>query len=254
MGKRKSKKRKKAGQNKRDYQFKPNSEMFIFDLFRQEYTGDHKEEVLDYCKNAVRYVVDQTAFIEFCKDHPTFQNDDIPIPFPRAFFETQKQGADIGDGINLYGIGYCQYVDKVAYVFSEKGELVIGIAPTGALYQQRPSVMTALACFLAFIKPEYSVCQSSGKPKKSPKHLTQSPYSTDIVRVYRKRSKSEVSEPSETLPLNRDHRWRVQGFWREIKGIGHGPEGEIVPGKTWVKSHVRGPIDLPLKEKIRIVK
>lgn len=48
------------------------------------------------------------------------------------------------------------------------------------------------------------------------------------------------------------HRWKVRGHWRRIKGIGHDTEGNEVNGFTWIKECIKGPEDKPLINRPRI--
>jgi len=50
------------------------------------------------------------------------------------------------------------------------------------------------------------------------------------------------------------HRWEVRGHWRKCDGIGKDREGKrCVNNFTWVKEHEKGPEDLPLIKKTRII-
>lgn len=54
--------------------------------------------------------------------------------------------------------------------------------------------------------------------------------------------------------INWSHRWSVRGHWRTCKGIGKDREGNYcVENFTWVKSHTKGPEDLPVIKKQRVV-
>lgn len=50
------------------------------------------------------------------------------------------------------------------------------------------------------------------------------------------------------------HRWEVAGHWRRVRGEGHAPDGSLLAGRTWVRSHTKGPEDKPLVVKERRVK
>lgn len=52
------------------------------------------------------------------------------------------------------------------------------------------------------------------------------------------------------------HRWEVRGHWRNIDAtaIGKNRDGEYgVVGMTWVKEHTKGPEELPVVNKLRVV-
>lgn len=54
--------------------------------------------------------------------------------------------------------------------------------------------------------------------------------------------------------VNWSHRWNVRGHWRQVKGIGKDREGNYcVNGRTWVTESVKGPDDMPLIKKQRVV-
>lgn len=68
--------------------------------------------------------------------------------------------------------------------------------------------------------------------------------------------KSEVT--SQAIEAKRNitwgHRWWIRGHWRSIDGIGKNRDGHYcVQGRTWVTEHVKGPEDLPLVNKTRVV-
>lgn len=50
------------------------------------------------------------------------------------------------------------------------------------------------------------------------------------------------------------YRWEVRGHWRNIKGIGKDPLGNYrMQGKTWVSPFVKGPDEMPIIKKDRIM-
>lgn len=50
------------------------------------------------------------------------------------------------------------------------------------------------------------------------------------------------------------HRWMVRGHWRAIAGLGKDREGVYgVSGQTWVTEHLKGPEELPVVKKVRLV-
>ena len=60
------------------------------------------------------------------------------------------------------------------------------------------------------------------------------------------------------IPITHDdreysHRWEVRGHWRKTKMLGKDPEGNLIEGKTWIRDHVRGPVDKVLIKKVRVL-
>lgn len=54
--------------------------------------------------------------------------------------------------------------------------------------------------------------------------------------------------------VNWTHRFEVRGHWRVLDGLGKDREGNYcVSGFTWVTHHTRGPEDLPLVKKVRVI-
>ena len=50
------------------------------------------------------------------------------------------------------------------------------------------------------------------------------------------------------------HRWSVRGHWRDHGGIGKDRDDNYcIEGKTWVKSHAKGPEDKLVIKKQRLV-
>jgi hypothetical protein len=50
------------------------------------------------------------------------------------------------------------------------------------------------------------------------------------------------------------HRWLVRGHWRKFSGLGKDRAGNYcIKGHTWVTEHEKGPEELPLVEKVRVV-
>jgi hypothetical protein len=50
------------------------------------------------------------------------------------------------------------------------------------------------------------------------------------------------------------HRWTVRGHWRKVKGVGKDRLGNyVVNGFTWIESFTKGPDDMPLVKKQRLV-
>lgn len=77
-----------------------------------------------------------------------------------------------------------------------------------------------------------------------------------IRRVIHVSPKREISEAKSSMGREIDwtHRFSVRGHWRDHDGIGKDRDDNYcIEGKTWVKSHVRGPEDKPLIKKQRVV-
>lgn len=85
-----------------------------------------------------------------------------------------------------------------------------------------------------------------GKGKAKRRHIIR-----EVIHI----SPNPVSYISNgTREVDWSHRFEVRGHWRRMPGIGKDREGNYcVEGFTWVKEHVRGPEELPLVKKQRVV-
>jgi len=64
--------------------------------------------------------------------------------------------------------------------------------------------------------------------------------------------KSEIEKSVSSIEWS--HRWQVRGHWRKITGIGKNRAGEyIVQGHTYVTEYEKGPEDVPLVKKTRVL-
>ena len=74
-----------------------------------------------------------------------------------------------------------------------------------------------------------------------------------VIHVTPKKLMSEAKSSNGKV-IDWTHRFSVRGHWRDHDGIGKDRDDNYcVEGKTWVKSHVRGPEDKPLIKKQRVV-
>lgn len=74
-----------------------------------------------------------------------------------------------------------------------------------------------------------------------------------IVHVMPKKSK-EIAQTLIHRSIDWSHRWLVRGHWRKIDTLGKDREGKYcVNGFTWIKEFEKGPENLPLVKKVRIV-
>jgi hypothetical protein len=86
------------------------------------------------------------------------------------------------------------------------------------------------------------------KGKVKPHHIRQ------IVRIVPKKMKARIAPVTPKGQIDWSHRWEVRGHWRKVDGIGKDPEGMyIVEGWTWVNDFVKGPEELPIVKKLRLV-
>jgi hypothetical protein len=75
-----------------------------------------------------------------------------------------------------------------------------------------------------------------------------------IVRIVPKKEKERTPPLTPGGVVDWSHRWEVRGHWRRVKGIGKDRAGDYsVVGHTWVRDFTKGPPDLPLVVKTRVV-
>lgn len=92
-------------------------------------------------------------------------------------------------------------------------------------------------------------------PKKDNPKRTQPHEVRRIVRVATKKSAPNLRPISGAGEIDWSHRWEVMGHWRKVDTIGKDRGGDYcVEGFTWVKEHIRGPEEMPLVKKPRVVK
>lgn len=77
----------------------------------------------------------------------------------------------------------------------------------------------------------------------------------DIVVVTPKKYQSQLAEAMATSKeIDWSHRWDVMGHWRKVNSIGKDRSGSYtIKGYTWVVPHVKGPEDMPLIQKTRLI-
>lgn len=72
-----------------------------------------------------------------------------------------------------------------------------------------------------------------------------------VIHIAPKKSHARIST---SRRVNWSHRFEVRGHWRKLEGQGKNRNGEYsVDGFTWVTAHTKGPEDMPLIQKTRIV-
>lgn len=75
-----------------------------------------------------------------------------------------------------------------------------------------------------------------------------------IIRICEKREAASV-KPEFSKEIDWSHRWLVRGHWRKTDALGKDRNGDYcVAGYTWVKDHEKGPQELPLIHKTRILR
>lgn len=77
-----------------------------------------------------------------------------------------------------------------------------------------------------------------------------------IHRIVRVCPKSDIQHTRSLSggEINWSHRWLVRGHWRKTEGLGKDRTGDYcIPGHTWVTEHEKGPEELPLIQKTRVV-
>lgn len=74
--------------------------------------------------------------------------------------------------------------------------------------------------------------------------------------VYVVPKKSQIDNQSHTFKsVEWGHRWFVRGHWRKSEGVGKDRSGNyIIKGFTWVSEYEKGPENMPLISKTRIVR
>jgi len=76
----------------------------------------------------------------------------------------------------------------------------------------------------------------------------------DLIHVVlKKEKKTYLANTSRKIDWT--HRWEVMGHWRKVETIGKDRQGKYgIKGFTWVSAHVKGPDEMMLVPKIRVVK
>lgn len=76
----------------------------------------------------------------------------------------------------------------------------------------------------------------------------------NVVMVYPKKMSSFERKNAEDSGVDFSHRFSVRGHWRRIANVGKNRAGEYcVQGFTFVREHEKGPDNIPLTKKVRVV-
>lgn len=74
-----------------------------------------------------------------------------------------------------------------------------------------------------------------------------------LIHITPKKNR-EAYHPISASNINWSHRWSVRGHWMRTKGVGKDREGNYcVEGFTWRNAHIKGPEEMPLVKKQRLV-
>lgn len=74
------------------------------------------------------------------------------------------------------------------------------------------------------------------------------------ILVTKPRASEPVVGTPVSFPVEYACRWEVRGHWRRTRCLGKDPTGAYgVDGRTWVRSHVKGPEGKPLARRTRLV-
>ena len=114
--------------------------------------------------------------------------------------------------------------------------------------------------FLGYCMNAINLMKSQGVPTlggreiKDVKSMVSKGFHPDNYVRISPRTLSEKKSSDGTTKADFHHRWEVSGHWRKCQGKGKDRYGERSEfGRTWIKSHVRGPEDKPFVKKKRIV-
>ena len=101
-------------------------------------------------------------------------------------------------------------------------------------------------------QPEYGVSKADFVLKKGVGKFAYRNHINKIIHIRAKTTSEKISYGGQEIDWS--DRWRVRGHWRKISAVGKDRNGDYgVQGFTWVVEHVKGPEELPIVEKTRIV-
>lgn len=92
-------------------------------------------------------------------------------------------------------------------------------------------------------------------PRTDKRHKTKPHEIRRIVHIVASRKDRDHAAPvTQGGVIDWSHRWEVRGHWRKVHGIGKDRAGDYkIVGHTWVKNFTKGPAELPLIVKTRVM-
>lgn len=182
-----------------------------------------------------------------------------PLPFKSCAFEFHGKSSLLADGDSRFS---CIIVDEVG---PQKFDIFIAdtnyktsvMSLKTFLHDDKDNIAIhkmVSACLIALNENSHGqsasddfvrIINSQGNKRRR--------YINKIVHVCSKEKRLFLSKEKE-LEVDWSHRWEVRGHWRDIVGLGKDRSGDYcITNKTWVIDHVKGPEDLPLIRKTRVI-
>ncbi len=249
-------------------------------MFRIALTNDpndfgvlnNRMHLMQFAQNAVKIAVDCDEFMKWIKegeeDGPLILNFSVEnftshIPFSAImveFFDMKKMepcSLTLSDGYTpVQCVGYDLKTQTLIYLNLMNSLIDIKFQDIHKDDIVSVSNMFTLHLVSKYLQTEYVDAVKKtlkvGKKKNKKGKIVQK--MSSYILVYRKQPNISNYEAQTPQQIEWQHRWKVKGHWRRIKGIGHGPDGEQLEGFTWVRECIKGPENKPLLNRTRIVK
>lgn len=116
------------------------------------------------------------------------------------------------------------------------------------------AIFSSVSKIIEFLNknPEYGVTKENFILKKGVGKAAYRVCVNKIIHIRPKKFKEKTEYMGQEIDWS--HRWRVRGHWRKVSTVGKNREGEYgIQGFTWVVEHIKGPEELPIIEKTRIL-
>lgn len=163
-----------------------------------------------------------TAFFKDPKIYPAMPPDTIPV-------EWLMWSGEVGDSV--------KYTNNADHFFAK-------------------TLMVSISKFCALIHESNLGFEKCYKNYNSGNHCSEVKNISRIIRI-RPKNSTEYIAPIVAREIDWSHRWWVRGHWRKIKGeiaLGKDRSGEYtVKNFTWVTEHLKGPEEMQVVNKIRII-
>lgn len=186
------------------------------------------------------------------------EHSDVDLPFTTCSFEVSNGGFTVESGTNIRCLLASEESPRVykIYSFEEYGNNLFGITSmtdtAGSGFK---------SSFTKLIKEQFLDPLQSGQliAENIKEHVKigcgQNRKIHTIRQIIHIQSKKYQSvKPICGGTIDYSHRFEVRGHWRRISGLGKDRDGQYcVRGMTWVVPFEKGPENLPLIKKVRVM-
>ncbi len=235
---------------------------FLSRVTRIHYKGEHKpvdKEEMDIILGAVPFVFFPEGEIVNTTNSPI---EDFDLPFKAVWFEMTEDKVItevIENGVKIIIGGILAVeVKPREYLFYA---LMQANGYSSVIYCN-PSMKELYTHFKGIVQHLNNRIGREETGETNPRQFIKVKSGTEkykhriskVIYVAPKKSIEKISALSHKT-IDWSHRWAVRGHWRKIEGkFGKDRESNPIFGFTWISDHVKGPENLALVKKLRVVK